>query len=72
MAWMKMLADFGYRPKPGITIAYKEGQTYSAPRAAVTLAVAAGKAVRMTKARKDEEPVEWLPNEKVPAPLASA
>jgi hypothetical protein len=52
MAWMKTLADFDYKPKPGVTIAYKAGGEYNAPRAAATLAVAAGKAVRLRKTGK--------------------
>lgn len=71
MAWIRVTETFRYRPSAGTCIVYKPG-TYNVPTAAATLAVAAGKAVRMTKARKDEEPVEWQPDEKVPAHLASA
>jgi hypothetical protein len=56
--WIKVTETFRYRPNQGSCIVYRPG-TYNVPTAAATLAVAAGKAVRMTKARKDEEPVEW-------------
>ncbi len=69
--WIRVTETFRYKPNYGTTVVYKPG-TYNVPTAAATLAVAAGKAVRLTKARKDEEPVEWRRNEKVPAPLASA
>lgn len=69
--WIKVTETFRFRPNYGTTIVYKPG-VYNVPAAAAALAVATGKAVRMTKARKDEEPVEWRPNEKVPEPLVSA
>ncbi len=56
MAWVKFTDRFDYRPSYGVTIAYKPG-VYNVPRACATLAVAAGKAVRMRKASKDDEPV---------------
>ena len=71
MTWIRVTDKWEWKPNQGTCIFYKPG-TYNVPTAAATLAVAAGKAVRMTKARKDEEPVEWRRNEKVPAPLASA
>jgi hypothetical protein len=62
MAWIRVTETFRHRPNQGTCVVYRPG-TYNVPTAAATLAVAAGKAVRMTKARKDEEPVEvprWL------------
>lgn len=57
MAWIRVTETYRYRPNQGTCVVYRPG-TYNVPTAAATLAVAAGKAVRMTKARKDEEPVE--------------
>ena len=59
--WIKLLADFDYRATPAVTIAYRAGHTYNVPSAAATLAVAAGKAVRLKKTKKDEEP--WQESE---------
>lgn len=56
--WIKVTETFRHRPNQGTCVVYRPG-TYNVPTAAATLAVAAGKAVRMVKARKDEEPVEW-------------
>lgn len=53
-----MLADFDFKPTPAVTIAYKAGGEYNVPRAAATLAVAYGKAVRITKTRKDDDGTE--------------
>lgn len=55
MAWVKFTDRFDYRPSYGVVIAYKPG-TYNVPRACATLAVAAGKAVRLKKTNKDEDP----------------
>jgi hypothetical protein len=44
-----------WSPKYGVTMVYKPG-TYNVPSACATLAVAAGKAVRMRKPSRDEEP----------------
>lgn len=58
MAWVRFTADYDWSPRYGVTIAYKAGMTLNVTAACATLAIAAGKAVRMRKARKDEEPVE--------------
>lgn len=71
MTWIRVTETFRYKPNAGTTIVYKPGE-YNVPRACATLAIVAGKAVRLRKTHKDEEPVGWLPNEKVLAPLASA
>lgn len=55
MSWIKFTADYDYR-KPAFTIAYKAGMVLNVPSACATLAIAAGKAVRLRKTRKDEEP----------------
>lgn len=57
MAWIRVTEKWEWKPNHGTTIVYKPGE-YNVPRACATLAVAAGKAVRMRKAHKDAEPVE--------------
>lgn len=67
--WVKFTDRFDYRPSYGVVIAYKPG-VYNVPTAAATLAVAAGKAVRLKKTNKDSAP--WPENEPEPAHSASA
>lgn len=57
MTWIRVTEKWEWKPNYGTTIVYKPGE-YNVPRACATLAVAAGKAVRMRKAHKDAEPVE--------------
>jgi len=65
MAWIRVTDKWEWRPNYGTTIVYKPG-VYNVPRACATLAIAAGKAVRMTKSRKDEVPVEKEADEAPP------
>lgn len=58
MTWIRFTADHDHRPRYGVVIAYKAGWTGNVPHAAADEAVAAGRAVRLRKARKGEEPVE--------------
>ena len=58
MAWIKLLENWTYR-KPSFSIAYKAGHTYNVVSEAATLAIAAGKAIRLRKPHKDEEPQPW-------------
>ena len=67
--WVRFTADYNYR-KPAFTIAYKEGMTLNVPSEAATLAIAAGKAIRLKKTRKDEEP--WPVSETGRAPSIDA
>ena len=55
MAWIRVTDKWEWKPNAGTTIVYKPG-VYNVPRACATLAVAAGKAVRLRKASKDGEP----------------
>lgn len=64
---MRFLSSYNYKPTPGSCVAYKAGMVLNVPTRAAVLAIAAGKAVRMRKTRKDEEPVEWPQSGKVPA-----
>jgi hypothetical protein len=69
MAWIRFTAPFDFKATPAVTIAYKPG-VYQVTSACATLAVAAGKAVRLKKTRKDEEP--WQESEPERAPLIGA
>lgn len=54
MAWIRFTDRFNYKPNAGTTIAYKAGMVLSVPAACATLAVLAGKAVRLKTPRKGE------------------
>ena len=56
--WVRFSSDYNYR-KPAWTIAYKAGMVENVTAECATLAIAAGKAVRLRKLHKDEEPQEW-------------
>lgn len=60
--WIRVTETFRHRPSPGTCVVYKPG-VYNVPRAAATLAIVAGKAVRLRKARKDSEPEEAVMTE---------
>lgn len=68
MSWVRFTDDYNYR-KPAFTIAYKAGMVENVTAECATLAIAAGRAVRMRKTHKDEEP--W-PSEAGQAPSISA
>lgn len=57
--WVRVTGDFDWR-QPGFTVAYRAGWTGNVPSAAGEAAITAGRAVRLRKTSKDEEPVEWL------------
>lgn len=69
MAWIRVTEKWEWKPTAGTTIVYKPG-TYNVPRACATLAIAAGKAVRLRKTNKDSEP--WPESEPVQDPSVSA
>jgi hypothetical protein len=54
LAWIRVTEKWSWKPNVGTTIVYKPGD-YNVPRACATLAVAAGKAVRLAKGRKDDD-----------------
>jgi hypothetical protein len=64
--WVRFTADYDYKATAASTVAYKAGGMYNAPSAAVDAAIACGRAVRLRKAHRDEEPVEWQ-KDQVPA-----
>ena len=67
--WCKFTADYNYR-QPSYTVAYKAGMVLNIPTPHATLAIAAGKAIRLKKTRKDEEP--WPVSEVAQAPSTDA
>lgn len=58
MAWLRFTSDYDYRASQGVTIAYKAGMTQNVTARCATLAVAAGKAVRLRKTNRDSPPEE--------------
>lgn len=64
MAWVKFHQPFDFKATPAVTIAYKPG-THQVTSACATLAIAAGRAVRLKKTKKDEapQPVVEMPAE---------
>lgn len=58
MAWIRLTADFDWKPRPSVTIALLSGQVRNVTRACAAAAVAKGKAVRMVKRSRYAEPVE--------------
>lgn len=57
MTWVRFTEPWDWRVNYGSTVAYKPGE-YNVTAKCATLAIAAGKAVRLRKTNKDEEPVE--------------
>lgn len=55
--WIRVTEKWEWSPKYGVTMVYKPGE-YNVPSACATLAIAAGKAVRLRKVSRDAEPVE--------------
>ncbi|RUM99032.1 hypothetical protein EET67_05175 [Pseudaminobacter arsenicus] len=58
MAWVRFESDMDWSPRHGVTVAYKAGMTQNVTARCATLAVAAGKAVRMRKTSRDSPPEE--------------
>jgi hypothetical protein len=44
MAWVRFLADFDFKPKPPVTLAFKAGVVRNVTRACAAAAIAAGRA----------------------------
>lgn len=44
MPWVRFVADFDFKPKESVTVAFKAGTLRIVPRAAAVQAIAAGKA----------------------------
>lgn len=54
--WVRFTGDYDFKATPGSTVAYKAGMVLNVPTRCATLAAIAGKAVRLKKTNKDEEP----------------
>lgn len=50
--WVRFTADFDWKPKPQVTLAFLAGQERNVTRDCAEKAVAAGKAVKFRKASK--------------------
>lgn len=69
MAWIKFTEDFSFRPRASTTTAYKAGMIMNVTSQCAALAIAANKAVRMSKPNRDADPVETATVETpMPAP----
>jgi hypothetical protein len=53
--WVRFTADFDFKPKPQVTLAFLAGEERNVTRDCAEKAVAAGKAVRVKKAKSDGE-----------------
>lgn len=58
MPWARFTDNFDWSPRYGVTTAYKAGMVLNVTRRCRDAAVAARKAVAMTKASRDADPVE--------------
>jgi hypothetical protein len=59
--WIKFTADYPFSPdarRGHVTIAYKKDMILNATRECADKAIAAGAAVAMQKAKRDDDPVE--------------
>ena len=54
MAWVRFLADFDFKPRPQVTIAYRRGQAANVTTPCAAQATATGKAVRIKKVSKSD------------------
>ncbi|RVO41360.1 hypothetical protein CN093_08850 [Sinorhizobium meliloti] len=59
--WMRFLADYDWKPRPPVTIAFRAGDVKNVTRACAAAAIAAGRA----------EPTERPKNDRRRASLAS-
>jgi len=54
MPWIRFTADFDFKPKAAVTLAYVAGQEKNVTRECASRAVAAGKAVRIKRTGKHD------------------
>lgn len=50
--WVRFIADFNWKPRPQVTIAYKANSVQNVTTPCAEAAVAKGKAVKVPRARK--------------------
>jgi len=58
MPWVRFIADFDFKPVPGVTIGYLAGMEKNVTTPCAGAAVDAGKAVRLKKSTKTAAPIE--------------
>ena len=58
MPWIRFTADFDWRPKHGVTIAYKAGMVKLVTTPCAVAAIAAGKAERTVKPKSSNDEVD--------------
>lgn len=66
MAWIKFTEDFNFRPRASTTTAYKAGMVMNVTSQCAALAIAANKAVRMSKPSRDADPIAAAQGETAP------
>ena len=49
MPWVRFTADFDFRPRIAVTVAYRAGRVMLVPKACADTAIARGRAERATK-----------------------
>lgn len=54
--WIRFNAPYSYKPKAAVTMVFKSGDTYNAPRELAERAIADKAAVEMRKATRSSEP----------------
>lgn len=53
MPWVRFTTPFVFKPKPNVAVAYKAGSEYLVKQDCAAAAIAAGKAVKITRRRKE-------------------
>jgi hypothetical protein len=53
--WVRFTADFGWKPTPQSTVAYKAGMALNVTRACADAALLADKAVKMPRRRRESD-----------------
>ncbi len=51
--WMRFLADYDWKPRPPVTIAFKAGDVKNVTRACAAAAATAGKAIKTERPEND-------------------
>ena len=54
MPWLRFTANFDWKPKPQVTIAFKAGQEKNVPTPCAEAALAKGVAVRLPRKRRTD------------------
>lgn len=54
MPWVRFTADFDFKPKPQVTLAFRAGQEKNVTTPCAEAAIAKGKAVKLPRKRKGD------------------